>query len=352
MSVTDARRASRMSSAVPCAVHHVFRPVVPEEWEAWWAGAASTAGYEPERECAGLAAFRARTGCGRAPETPGEFAAWHKGREALVTASVVARLLPAYHVARPRWDRKPAARKSVLVDGAARAACDRCLAPSAARLCEACEKDDAAEGEARKKRALEWGSKREGAGLRLARAAVEARLGRPCHGWIRPGLVTSAYYEGMGATPDMALCVGDDARCCVLMLELKCPESRRLRDGEPLPPSIWCQPCYGCVLGDEPRCVVAQVFRDGAVVLSEPATEGDERVMDATDECGPESVPAACGSSSSLRSDSLSHDVPTSCRGVWALGEECVRAARGELQRRRAAASLEDVQFNKVQRTE
>ena len=333
MSVTEARRASRISSAVPCAVHHVFRPAEAGAWEAWWAGPAAAAGYEAEKECAGLAAFRARTGCGKAPETPSEFAAWLGGREALVTASVVARLLPAYHVARPRWDRRPGPRKSVLVDGAAHMACDRCLAASAARLCGACEAESAAEGEARKKRALEWGSKREGAGLRLARAALEARLGRGCHGWIRPGLVTSAHYEGMGATPDMAVCVGDEGRCCVLLLELKCPESRRLRDAEPLPPSIWCQPCYGCVLGDEPRCVVAQVFRDGAVVLSEPATEGDERVLDAADECGPETVPAAC-------------------RGAWTLGEECVRAARGELQRRRAAASLEDVQFSKVQRTE
>lgn len=333
MSVTDSRRASRAHSAVPCALHHVFRPEDMGQWNGWWAEAAATAGYEPEHECAGLKKFRERTGCGKAPETESEFAAWHQGREALVTASVVARLLPAYHVARPRWDRKPGARKSVLVDGTAHMACDRCLTPSAARLCEPCDKESAAENEARKARALAWGSRREGAGLRLARMAVELRRGRPCHGWIRPGLVTSAYYEGMGATPDMAVCIGDDDTGCeVLMLELKCPESRRLRHDEPLPPSIWCQPCYGCVLADEPRCVVAQVFRDGAVVLSEPTNEGGERLLE-EGERGIEGVPAAA-------------------RGVWALGEECVRAARGELQRRRAAASLEGVQFAKKQRVE
>lgn len=330
MSITEARRATRMQSAVPCALHHVYRPEAEADWPAWWAGPAATAGYEPEKECAGLAAFRERTQCGRAPETESEFAAWHQGREMLVTASVVARLLPAYHVARPRWDRKPSARKSVLVDGNVALACDRCMIPCAARLCEACEKESAAEGEARKKRALEWGSRREGAGLRLARAAVELRLGRTCHGWIRPGLVTNAYLEGMGATPDMALCMGDDQGCRILMLELKCPESRTLRPAEPLPPSIWCQPCYGCVLADEPRCVVAQVFRDGAVVLSEPTNENGDRVLD----------------------DSDVVDIPPGARGVWQLGEECVRAARGELQRRRAAESLEGVQFSKKARVE
>ena len=81
------------------------------------------------------------------------------------------------------------------------------------------------------------------------------------------------------------------------------------------------------MLGDEPRCVVAQVFRDGAVVLSEPANENDDRVLNDTD--------SYVGAG----------DIPSSARGVWALGEECVRAARGELQRRRAAASLEGVQF-------